>query len=234
MRSSLEKEQIKYNRPAGIIVLTIYLIFQGLSLISLTSQFGDIIFIISAVMIACGIGLLYGKVMAYVVTVVVFSGAIITAIFHYLLYETYYFSLGSIIGAIFWSTLILVYLIMPGVRRFYFKKEDQINKSVLKKSGAIIKTEQESIYPKSKNNDQYSEVKLNEQPVFVWPTGTKYYGEYEGGKRQGWGETHYLNGTRYVGHYKNDRRHGEGTMIYPDGRRQKGIWIMDKLQTPPS
>jgi len=228
MNKIIEKNKLQAKRPAGVIVLSIYIVLQGISLFGLTGRFGSIVSVISILVIVMGVGLFRGSLVAYVGTLIIFASTIITAAVHYLSYGEYYFSLGSIIGLVFWSALILIYLSLPGVRNYFL---------IQNKNGAVKKTTASKvILPPSPNKQSHRNESVNnelmgdiDQPVFTWPTGAKYFGDHKAGKRHGWGETHYPNGTKYAGYYYNDKRHGSGTMVYPDGRKQEGVWDMDNL-----
>ena len=60
-------------------------------------------------------------------------------------------------------------------------------------------------------------------------SGTKYVGEFQNGKSNGWGTQTWPDGTKYVGEWKDDLRNGQGVMIRPDGTKfREGRWIRDK------
>ncbi len=65
---------------------------------------------------------------------------------------------------------------------------------------------------------------------YTYPDGTRYDGEWEGGKRHGYGVWSRPDGTRYVGEWKDDKPHGEGTLTAPDGSMYSGQWENGKKQ----
>ena len=53
-----------------------------------------------------------------------------------------------------------------------------------------------------------------------------YYGQMEGGKRNGYGTLTFASGGKYVGEYKNDKRHGQGTLTEANGTIEySGEWV---------
>ncbi|PRP83502.1 hypothetical protein PROFUN_04376 [Planoprotostelium fungivorum] len=49
-----------------------------------------------------------------------------------------------------------------------------------------------------------------------------YYGDWEKGRRHGFGVRSWANGNKYAGDWVNDVRHGDGVFIYPDGSFYSG------------
>lgn len=83
--------------------------------------------------------------------------------------------------------------------------------------------------------------------IMVFPSGNRYDGEFQNGKRNGCGTQTYTNGRQYVGQFVDDafngqgiwtlengdryigmfqdnRCQGEGVFIFADGTLQRGIW----------
>jgi hypothetical protein len=70
-----------------------------------------------------------------------------------------------------------------------------------------------------------------------------YKGEWQDGKKQGYGTfyytycikkegglvVHYYSGTRYEGEWRNDKRNGQGTHYFSDGGRYEGQFRNDKM-----
>jgi len=94
--------------------------------------------------------------------------------------------------------------------------------------------------------------------TYTYPSGSKYVGEWMGGKRSGQGTYYFAeykwrgdryvgewrddaingygtytwaNGNQYVGQWKGAKRNGQGTFsIAGDGPKQSGAWINDQFQ----
>jgi hypothetical protein len=69
----------------------------------------------------------------------------------------------------------------------------------------------------------------NCQGTSIFPTGNKYVGEYNHGKRNGQGTYTYGSnsewaGDKYVGEWKDDKQHGQGTYTFADGGKLVGEW----------
>jgi len=47
-------------------------------------------------------------------------------------------------------------------------------------------------------------------------------GEFENGRRNGYGMMVFPDGRRYMGEFRRGQRTGFGLMIHPDGRRETG------------
>lgn len=77
----------------------------------------------------------------------------------------------------------------------------------------------------------------NGKGTFVWPSGSRYVGEFKSGRQHGLGSLAFSNGASYVGAWENGKRSGQGTAVYPDGRVESGTWAANKLvsadESPP-
>lgn len=61
--------------------------------------------------------------------------------------------------------------------------------------------------------------------TFIYPSGAKYIGQFQGGKIQGEGALYFSSNSKYskyFGNWKNNYRHGEGRMIYKAGHEYQG------------
>jgi len=68
--------------------------------------------------------------------------------------------------------------------------------------------------------------------TYTFPYGDKYTGEFEAGRRHGWGTQiasgmgigiyMLAKGTKYVGEWEGDVKEGQGTMTWPDGTKYVG------------
>ncbi|MEL6159713.1 MAG: pentapeptide repeat-containing protein [Cyanobacteria bacterium J06554_11] len=58
--------------------------------------------------------------------------------------------------------------------------------------------------------------------TMLYPTGNRYDGDYESGRRNGCGTFTYSNGRRYVGQFVADQFNGQGTWILENGERYIG------------
>ena len=60
--------------------------------------------------------------------------------------------------------------------------------------------------------------------VLIYSNGNSYKGQFEFGKKNGFGEEDLVGGGKYIGEYKNDLFHGEGTCYYKTGNIVSGTW----------
>ena len=68
--------------------------------------------------------------------------------------------------------------------------------------------------------------------TFLYPSGSKYIGQFKAGKKDGIGSLYYADGTRYQGQWAYDQPNGEGMEILPDGSKREGIWKNGSLKEP--
>ena len=62
--------------------------------------------------------------------------------------------------------------------------------------------------------------------TYIWKSGDKYEGHFQGNKRSGYGIQYYANGEKYVGNWANDDRNGFGTFNSANGAVTfNGTWI---------
>ena len=50
-------------------------------------------------------------------------------------------------------------------------------------------------------------------------------GDWQWGKRHGFGRMIFPDGSRYTGEWVDDRVHGQGEHVYANGNRYKGEWL---------
>eukprot|EP01147_Barroeca_monosierra_P011123 gene11123-3183_t len=63
---------------------------------------------------------------------------------------------------------------------------------------------------------------------FYDKNGTSVYdGEWQHGKRSGWGRMTYADGSIYEGEWENDDRNGRGLLLLPNQDRYEGEWEND-------
>jgi hypothetical protein len=60
--------------------------------------------------------------------------------------------------------------------------------------------------------------------TYTWPSGSQYIGEYKSGLRHGRGAYHWSDGHSYVGEFHGDQKHGQGVYTWPDGTVFEGAW----------
>jgi len=65
-----------------------------------------------------------------------------------------------------------------------------------------------------------------------WTTSSKYVGNWQENKKNGFGVQHYAKGDKYEGNWENNMRHGHGTLWVMDGKKLRreytGNWVCDK------
>ena len=66
---------------------------------------------------------------------------------------------------------------------------------------------------------------FNGKGTFVYPSGTKYTGQFKNGEIHGQGTCEYVNGTQYTGQCVQRYPEGYGIKTYPDGTRREGQWL---------
>jgi len=65
---------------------------------------------------------------------------------------------------------------------------------------------------------------LNGQGTFVYPSGSKYIGNFKNGEIHGQGVCNYADGSQYEGQWSHRFPQGKGTKTYPDGTQRTGQW----------
>ena len=55
-----------------------------------------------------------------------------------------------------------------------------------------------------------------------------YEGEFQNGKKNGYGVLKFQSGQTYTGNFKDNLKHGHGTLLYDTGNRYEGNWENDK------
>jgi hypothetical protein len=63
---------------------------------------------------------------------------------------------------------------------------------------------------------------------YFYSDGTKYFGEWNEGKKQGKGTMYYIDGHVYTGSFHSDRRNGHGETTYENGEKYIGSFENDK------
>ena len=59
----------------------------------------------------------------------------------------------------------------------------------------------------------------------IFLNGDKYIGEYDEGRKDGFGIFTWSNGRKYVGSWKNGKKHGQGKDLFSDGKTfYEGGW----------
>ena len=61
--------------------------------------------------------------------------------------------------------------------------------------------------------------------LFAYPDGSKYEGQFQAGKPDGWGTFTNPAGEKYIGTFRQGLRHGKGTLYYPDSTYITGDWV---------
>lgn len=74
----------------------------------------------------------------------------------------------------------------------------------------------------NKYTGSYQNGKRNGQGIFIWATGDRYIGEYKDGKMHGMGTYFFSNGAKYEGEYVENVRNGFGIYTWPNGARYEG------------
>jgi MORN repeat len=59
-------------------------------------------------------------------------------------------------------------------------------------------------------------------------SSSRYFGNFVGGERSGFGEFYFVNGSRYVGNFELDHFEGFGVIVYYDGEIYLGEWENDQ------
>ena len=86
------------------------------------------------------------------------------------------------------------------------------------------------VYP---NNERY-EVRPPRLPTqrfgcTAWVALTPTQGDFQHGKRHGYGVYTYADGGRFEGEWIDDKVHGRGVSVYASGNRYEGEWVDGKI-----
>jgi len=73
---------------------------------------------------------------------------------------------------------------------------------------------------------------FNGKGTFVYPSGTKYTGQFKNGEIHGQGTCDYVNGTKYTGQWVQRYPEGYGIKTYPDGTQREGQWLRGQPINP--
>ncbi len=65
----------------------------------------------------------------------------------------------------------------------------------------------------------------NGEGLFAYPDGSKYEGQFQEGKPDGWGTFTNPAGEKYVGTFRQGLRHGKGTLYFADSTYITGDWV---------
>lgn len=76
-------------------------------------------------------------------------------------------------------------------------------------------------FDKSKGPVSYSQVI---QGPYLYPDGATYKGEFNGGRREGYGVQVWPDGSQYEGFWQHDKHHYFGRLIHSDGDCFEGEW----------
>ena len=63
----------------------------------------------------------------------------------------------------------------------------------------------------------------------VFPSGSKYIGDFRRGKLHGKGIFYFSDGNKYIGHWVDQYREGEGRMVFKSGDEYKGFFKRNKF-----
>ena len=74
----------------------------------------------------------------------------------------------------------------------------------------------------SKYNGEIENGKPNGFGFQTYKNGNKYFGEHKNGLPNGEGRSIYPDGSIFLGEYKNGKFHGQGTFIWNDGYNYEG------------
>ncbi len=83
--------------------------------------------------------------------------------------------------------------------------------------------------PKSKLKDCNSAYCDIEQGQYTYIDGTRFIGEFRGGKPNGKGTVFYANGDKYVGNWDINRPQGNGILYFKNGRVLHASWDKGKV-----
>jgi hypothetical protein len=63
----------------------------------------------------------------------------------------------------------------------------------------------------------------------IYPSGSKYRGEFRNGKEHGQGTLYFFNGSSYEGEFRNGQFHGKGKIQYSNGNEYSGEFLDGKM-----
>ncbi len=63
----------------------------------------------------------------------------------------------------------------------------------------------------------------------IYPSGSKYTGEFKDGKEHGKGTLYFFNGSSYEGEFRNGEFHGKGKIRYSNGSEYQGQFLEGKI-----
>lgn len=68
---------------------------------------------------------------------------------------------------------------------------------------------------------------MHERGVFEWKDGSRYEGEYQHDKKEGYGVFEWPNKKKYEGMWADGKQHGEG-LLYVGNKVLRGYWEAGK------
>ncbi len=63
----------------------------------------------------------------------------------------------------------------------------------------------------------------------IYPSGSKYIGEFKEGKEHGKGTLYFFNGSSYEGEFRNGKFHGTGKIRYSNGNEYRGQFLQGRI-----
>ncbi len=98
------------------------------------------------------------------------------------------------------------------------------NTAVPKKESNKTKIVSASPSTKSKLKNCNNQYCNSEKGQYIYRDGTRYVGDFTGGKPKGKGTVFYANGDKYVGAWDVNRPHGDGILYFKNGRVLQANW----------
>lgn len=111
------------------------------------------------------------------------------------------------------------------VRIIQLEEELKITKEKLQKKSPYYSID----FTHSKYYGQIQDNKANGYGVFVNFDGSRYFGELKDNKKEGYGIEIFTNGQTYIGYWKNDDRNGNCSYIWPSGHFYMGEFSNNHL-----